>query len=387
MVRYLPLIFKNTLRNRRRSLLTLGSIAASFCLLGTMFAMYEALYHSEPTPSQALRLITRHRVSLTQVMPASYKQRIKQVPGVAAVYSSMWFGGTYKDDRDQRNFFARFAVDPEDFFKVQMDLKMPEDQKQAFLRERTACIVGVKLAEKFGFKLGDRIVLKGDIFPGTYELNVRGIYDSVDDTETLFFNLDYLHQSLSTNRRDFAGTFNILVASKEQTGEVARSVDEMFKNAPVQTRTETEQAFLLSFVGFLGNVKAIVFAICAAVTFTILLVSANTMAMSVRERVREVGIMKTLGFTQGALLGILLGEAVTISLMGAALGCLLATVVAGGVGAAAGSFASQLRNLGLTPITTGLTLAIGALVGLLAAIVPAWNASRTPILDTMRYTG
>ncbi|MCX6594743.1 MAG: ABC transporter permease, partial [Acidobacteria bacterium] len=319
MFRYLPLIFKNTLRNRRRSMLTLGSIAASFCLLGTMFAMYEALYHSEPTPSQALRLITRHRVSLTQVMPASYKQRIKQVPGVAALYTSMWFGGTYKDDRDQRNFFARFAVEPEDFFKVQTDLKMPEEQKLAFMRERTACIVGTKLAEKFGFKLGDRIVLKGDIFPGNYELTVRGIYDSVDDTETLFFNLDYLYQSLPVARRDFAGTFNILVASKEQTGEVSRTVDEMFKNAPVQTRTETEQAFLLSFVGFLGNVKAIVFAICAAVTFTILLVSANTMAMSVRERVREVGIMKTLGFTQGALLGILLGEAMAISLMGAAL--------------------------------------------------------------------
>ncbi len=387
MIRYLPLIFKNTLRNRRRSMLTLGSIAASFCLLGTMFAMYEALYHSEPTPSQALRLITRHRVSLTQVMPASYKQRIKQVPGVAALYTSMWFGGTYKDDRDQRNFFARFAVEPEDFFKVQTDLKMPEEQKLAFMRERTACIVGTKLAEKFGFKLGDRIVLKGDIFPGNYELTVRGIYDSVDDTETLFFNLDYLYQSLPVARRDFAGTFNTLVASKEQTGEVARNVDEMFKNAPVQTRTETEQAFLLSFVGFLGNVKAIVFAICAAVTFTILLVSANTMAMSVRERVREVGIMKTLGFTQGALLGILLGEAMAISLMGAALGCVLASVVAGGVGAAAGSFATQLRDLGLTPITTALTLAIGALVGLLAAIVPAWNASRTPILDTMRYTG
>jgi putative ABC transport system permease protein len=352
-----------------------------------MFAMYEALYHSEPTPSQALRLITRHRVSLTQVMPASYKQRIKQVPGVAALYTSMWFGGTYKDDRDQRNFFARFAVEPKDFFEVQRDLKMPEEQKQAFLRERTACIVGRTLAQKFDFKLGDRIVLKGDIFPGNYELTVRGIYDSVDDTETLFFNLDYLYQSLPVARRDFAGTFNILVASKEQTGEVARNVDEMFKNAPVQTRTETEQAFLLSFVGFLGNVKAIVFAICAAVTFTILLVSANTMAMSVRERVREVGIMKTLGFTQGALLGILLGEAMAISLMGAALGCVLASVVAGGVGAAAGSFATQLRDLGLTPITTALTLAIGALVGLLAAIVPAWNASRTPILDTMRYTG
>ena len=386
-MRYLPLIFKNTLRNRRRSLLTLGSIAASFCLLGTMFAMYEALYHSEPTPSQALRLITRHRVSLTQVMPASYKQRIKQVPGVAALYTSMWFGGTYKDDRDQRNFFARFAVEPEDFFRVQRDLKLPEEQKQAFIRERTACIVGTKLAQKFGFKLGDRIVLKGDIFPGNYELTVRGIYDSVDDTESLFLNLDYLYQSLPPTRRDFAGTFNILVASKEQTANVARSVDEMFKNAPVQTRTETEQAFLLSFVGFLGNVKAIVFAICAAVTFTILLVSANTMAMSVRERVREVGIMKTLGFTQGALLGILLGEAMAISLFGAALGCVLASVVAGGVGAAAGSFATQLRNLGLTPVTTGLTLAIGALVGLLAAIVPAWNASRTPILDTMRYTG
>jgi putative ABC transport system permease protein len=387
MSRYLPLIFKNTLRNRRRSLLTICSIAASFCLLGVLIAMYSALYLSEPTPGQALRLITRNRVSLTQVMPGFYKQKIAAVPGVKALYTSMWFGGTYKDDRDQRNFFARFAIEPEDFFKVQTDVVIDEAQKQAFIRERQACMVGRKLVDKFGWKLGDRIPLKGDIFPGDREFILRAIYDSKEDNETMYFHLEYLYQSLPPARRDFAGTFSILGTSAEDMPRIAKEIDAMFENATVQTRTETEQAFLLSFTSFLGNVKLFLFAICGAVTFAILLVSANTMAMSVRERIREVGVMKTLGFTKGSVLGIIIGEAAVISVLGAALGCVLAAIVARGVGEVAGAFAFQLRQMSLTPMAAAACLALGAFMGVVAAIVPAVGASRTPILESLRYTG
>lgn len=388
MLRYVPLILKNALRSKRRSILTILSVAMSFTLLGVLFAMYNALYFSDPTPAQALRLVTRNRISLTVVMPASYKQKIRAVPGVEALYVSQWYGGVYKDQTtDQRNNFARFAVEPEDFFKVLTDIVLPEDQKQAFLKERTACIIGSKLANRLGIKLGDRMTLKGDIFPGNMELTVRGIFDHPQADEVLYFNIEYLYQSLPAGRRDFAGTFNILAKSKEAVSAIQRDVDEMFKNSPVQTRTETEAAFQLSFVSFLGNVKVFLLAICGAVTFTILLVSANTMAMAVRERVREVGVMKTLGFTNGGILFLILGEAVVLSLVGAAAGCLLATVLASGVAAGAGPFIAAFKNLSLTPPTVAFILGFSVLVALVSSFLPALNAARTNILDTLKYTG
>lgn len=387
-MRYVPLVFKNALRNRRRSILTICSIAASFCLLGVLIAMYQALFLADPTPNQAKRLITRNRVSLTQVMPASYKQKIQQVPGVEAVYISQWFGGQYKDEQANRdNMFARFAVEPEDFFRVQQEIVMPDDQRQAFIQERSACIIGKKLADKLGLKIGDRITLVGDIFPGNYDFTLRGIYTSAEDESSMYVHLENLYQSLPAGRRDFAGTFSLLLNSPNDAARVSREVDAMFENAPVQTRTETEQAFLLSFTSFLGNVKLFLFAICGAVTFTILLVSANTMAMSVRERIKEVGVMKTLGFSKGSVLGIILGEAVVISVLGATLGCLIAMVLVRGVAQVAGAFSFQLQTMSLTPEAIGICLALGALVGFVAAIVPAWSAARTPILDTLRYAG
>lgn len=388
MLRYLPLVFKNTLRSKRRSILTILSVMMSFTLLGVLFAMYNALYFSDPTPSQALRLITRNRISLTVVMPASYKQKIRGVAGVKELYISQWFGGTYKDQTtNTANNFARFAVEPEDFFKVNNALQLPEEQKQAFIKERTACIMDSKLATKLGLKLGDRVLLKGDIFPQDVELNLRGLFTDPDLSDVLYFNIEYLYQSLPAGRRDFAGTFNILAANKEAVSSVSRDVDEMFKNAPVQTRTETEAAFALSFVSFLGNVKVFLLAICGAVTFTVLLVSANTMAMAVRERVREVGVMKTLGFTNGGILFIILSESVLLSLAGAALGCLLASVLAGGVAANAGAFIAQFRNLTLTPPVVAFILGFSVVIALVSSFLPALNAARTNILDTLKYSG
>ncbi len=310
MFRYASLAFKNTLRNKRRSVLTISSIAVSLCLLGVLLAIYDALFHSEATPGQALRLVTRHKVSLAQPILVSYEEKIRRIPGVKEVTPWNWYGGTYKDNRDQKNFFARFGVDPTRFFTIRTELEMPAEQKQAFISQRTGCIVSKDLAEKLGFKVGDRIVLQGDIYPGTLDLKVVGIFYDPDAAQTLFFNIGYVRDTLPVARRSFDSTIAILADSTEDVPRIAKTVDEMFANASPPTKTESEQQFTLSFVSFLGDIRFFLMSISAAVTFTILLVAGNTMAMSVRERIKEVGVLKTLGFTNDAILGMIIAEAV-----------------------------------------------------------------------------
>jgi putative ABC transport system permease protein len=266
MLRYLPLIAKNSLRNRRRSILTICSIGASLCLLGVLMAIYHAFFFGEPTPGQALRLITRNKVSLVFPMPIYYRDKIRQVPGVKEAIVQQWFGGVYKDARDQNNFFARFAVEPDRFFDVITDLEVPESQKIAFQRDRAGALIGRTLAQRLNLNIGDKITLQGDIFPVNLEFTIRAIYDMQDEDENMYFHLNYLFESLPVGRRDFAGTFTILADSIESVPRVALAVDEMFRNATVQTHTESEKAFQLSFVSFLGNVMLFLLSICAAVT-------------------------------------------------------------------------------------------------------------------------
>lgn len=382
MLRHLPLILKNSWRNRRRTLLTILSVGVSLCLLGILMAIYHAFYFSEPNASQALRLVTRNKVSLAFPMPQSYREKIRQIPGVQEVGISQWFGGVYIDRRPE-HMFARFAVEPDKIFTIHGEMTIPEDQKKAFQQERTACIAGRLLAEKYNWHLGERITLQGDIFPVTLELTLRGVFDHADNPEVLYFSREYLEESLPLGRRGNAGTFNILARSTEDVPRIEKAVDEQFSNSPVQTKTETESAFSLSFVAFLGNIKAFLLSVCAAVTFTIVLVSANTIAMSVRERVREVGVLKTLGYTRGAILGIILGEAVTISLVGGVLGVGLATVLAGVVRHAP-AFILQLRMLTIGLPVAALCLLVAALIGLVSAFVPAFQASRISIMEALR---
>jgi putative ABC transport system permease protein len=387
MFRYFSLAYKNSVRNKRRSVLTISSIAVSLCLLGVLIAIYHALYFSKATPGQALRLIVRHKVSLAQAFPSAYEQKIRRVPGVVEVSPWNWYGGTYKDNRDQKNFFARFAVNPAAFLRIRTQLEMPDDQRRAFINERTACIVSRNLADSLNLKIGDRITLTGDIYPGKLELVVRGIFEDPDAQSSLFFNVEYLRESLPLARRGFDSTVAVLADSPEDVPRIARAIDDMFAESSPPTKTESEQQFTLSFVSFLGNVKLFLLSICGAVTFTILLVSGNTMAMSVRERIKEVGILKTLGFTNGAILGLIMGEALTISLIGGVIGVLLASLLCGGVGRAGQAMAAQLHGLSLTPVTTLICLAIAAFIGLVSAFIPAWNAARTKILDSLRYSG
>jgi len=347
-------------------------------------AMYWAFYFSEPSPEAALRLITINRISLANVMPASYQERIRTVPGVREVMISQWFGGVYKDT-DFKNFFARFAVEPEKVFVVDPEYQVPEDQKKAFIRERTACLVGRPLAERYGWKLGDKVMIVGDIFPVTLEFTIRAMYDAPRDNENFLFHYDYLRESISPGRRDRVSAFVVLAESAEAVPRIARQVDDMFRNAPDQTRTETERAFELSFLGYLGNVKMFLLAVCGAVTFTLLLVTGNTIAMSVRERVREIGILKTLGFTPAAILGIILSESVVISMAGAVLGLGISVGICEFIRRGPITFV-DLKALHVPPVVGVLGLVLAALIGLSSAAAPAWAASRRPIIECLRFT-
>lgn len=385
MSRYLPLILKNCWRNRRRTILTIASIGISMCLLGVMIALFHAFYASSPPPEEALRLVTRNRVSLTQVFPQFYAQRMKQVPGVREVMFNQWFGGVYKDARDPNNFFARMAVEPEKLFTMYSEYSMPDDQKKAFVRERTACVIGRDLAKKFHFQLGDRINLTGDIFPGNYEFFVRGIFDSPRISELMYINRDYLEQTLPEGRRGAVSSIYILIDDPAHSAGIGQAIDDQFRNSTTQTKTESEQAFILGFVALLGNVKMMLIWISAAVMFTILLVSANTMAMSVRERVREVGVLKTLGFTSAAVLALILGEASLISFAGGSIGFLLSTLLTGAI--AKSPFASFLPPFPAFDVVAGvICVATAIAIGVLSSFVPAWGAARTSIVNALRST-
>jgi putative ABC transport system permease protein len=383
MFRLASLIFRNVLRNRRRTTLTLASTAVSLALLALLTAIYQGFFYGAPaSPSEALRLICRHRVSLTQQLPASHFAPIKSVPGVAEVSAWTWFQGVYKEPKD---FFARFAVDADVIFNIHQDWQMPADQMAAFKRGRTACAIGEKIAKQYDIKIGDRVVIVGDIYPVTLELTVAGIFSHPLNAECLVFHREYLTELLpkTSSDRDAVGTYSILADSTEDVPRISRAIDAMFENSPYPTRTESEQEFGRSFLAFLGNVKLFLAAICGAVTFTILLVSANTVAMSVRERTREMAILRTLGYTPGEILQLVLGEAVLISLAGGALGLVLGMVLAKGLSAAGGAFGFQ----GLKWQAALIVMVMAAIIGFFAALVPAIVAARKNVVESLRFTG
>jgi putative ABC transport system permease protein len=385
MQRYLPLIIKNTLRNRRRSVLTVLSIGISLCLLGVLMATYHLFYFADATPEQALRLWVRNRISLTSIIPQSYRAQIEKVPGVRTVMIHQWFGGVYKDARDMRNFFARFGTEPDKVFTVYPEYKIPEEQKLQFQRERTACIVGNGLVQRLGFKIGDRVILTGDIFPTKLELTVRGIYESRVDNENLLFHRDYMNEGLPRGFKDIVSNYVVVIDRPENAARITRDIDEMFRNSTVQTKTETEQAFVQGFLAFLGNVKMFVLLISAAVTFTILLVSGNTMAMSVRERVREVAILKTVGYTPRGIFAIILGESIGIALLGGAIGLSLAYGICKALSRGPAIWV-DLKALTIPPSVLGISVLIAISIGLFSSFVPAWSASRRSIVESLRFT-
>jgi putative ABC transport system permease protein len=377
-------VSKNAFRNKRRSILTVISIAFSLLLLTLMMTLWRSFYVDNGSAESNLRLITRHKVSLTFNLPGYYREKIRSVPGVVAVVPTSWFGGLYKDDKPE-NFFAQFGTDPEEFFKVYRDITISPKEVSDWQHDRQGVVVDDTLANKYGWKLGDRIVLKGTIYPVDLELYIRGIFHSVPDDKSVYFNAKYVEESVSWFKGK-AGTFGILAASPEDVSKVAAAVDDNFRNAPEPTKTESEKAFGLEFVAMMGNVKAFILSICAAVVFATLLVSANTMAMSIRERTREVAVLKTLGFTRRAVLGLFVGEAVALSLVGGIVGALGAYMFVYLI-------IHLMQSVGffiILPVSLGtilLAMVVAGVVGLVSAAVPSYHASQVNIVDGLRHIG
>jgi putative ABC transport system permease protein len=377
-------VFKNAFRNRRRSALTVLSIMFSLLLLTLMMTIWRSFYIDQGPPDAGLRLMTRHRVSLAFFLPAFYRQKIRAIPGVTHVVPLTFFGGIYKDDRPE-NYFAQFATDAAEYMDVAADKQVPSGQLQAWQRDRTGCLVDAELAKKHGWKIGDRITLRGTIFPANLDLTLRALYTIDPPNNTLYFHNDYLEESVAWYKGT-AGFYYIRVDSPDSVSRVAHDIDEMFRNSPQPTRSESEQLFRLSFIAMLGNVKAFILSICAAVVFAILLVSANTMAMSIRERTREIAILKTLGFTGSRILSLFLAESIILAFMGGLLGVLGALVLIHLVANSSVGIGVP-SSMKVTLPTMLVAMATAGLVGLLSAAVPSYLAVQKNIVEGLRHIG
>ncbi len=375
-------VLRNILRNKRRSLLTAISLSFSFLLLIFMITIWHSLFVDPWTANAGLRLICRHRISLFLSMPSYYQEKIRSVPGVVNVASMNAFDGAYKTAEGKDNF-AQFGTDPSTFLDVYQDLDLPEVQAAAWKQDRAGAIASVDLARNLGWKIGDRINLEGVRQPVNIELTLRGIYRSSMPSGPLFFNWDCVEQKL---HRGQTQVFLIRADSAQHVGAIAKAVDTLFRNAPVSTRTEAEKAFNIAIITAIGNVKVFILSICAAVLFAMVLTSANAIAMSIRERTREVAVLRSLGFTPRTLSSLLVGESVGLCVVGWLLASISAFAMVYGVVHTAGGEGFQvLLKLNLPTVLSCFLVAV--VVGCLSAVLPAYRVSHTPIVEGLRHIG
>ncbi len=384
-MKYLPLIWSNLKRKKARTIFTVLSVFVSFVLFGALLAIDNA-FTSGVDVAGADRLLTIHKVSLIQPLPATYGPRIKAMPGVEAVTFANWFGGIYQDPK---NFFAQMAVDKDTFLDLYPEYILPEAQKKAWLSDRAGAIIGRQLADRFGFKVGDRIPIQATIYrkPGgssLWDFNVSGIYEGAEkgtDTSGMYFRYDYLNEGMG-GRLGFVGWYVIRIADPAQAASLSSRIDGLFANSPAETKTNTEKAFAQSFANQVGNIAAIVRWVLTAVFLIMLVVTGNTMAQAVRERTNELAVLKTLGFSSGLVLMLVLAESLAIALLGGGLGLLLAVgVIIPMLGKALSSF------LPVFFLPTNALLAGVALIlffGTLAGLLPATQAMRLRIVEALR---
>jgi putative ABC transport system permease protein len=382
----LKLIFRNTLRQRLRATLTILGMAVAilaFCLLRTVVeAWYAGVAAASPN-----RLVTRNAVSLIFPLPLNYRQKILQVPGVSQVAYANWFAGVYIDER---NFFPRMAVGPETFFNLFPEFLLPEDQLKAFQKQRNACVAGQKLVQKYGWKLGDTINVTGNIYPGDWQFVLRGVYrgatKTTDETQ-FFFRWDYLDEVLKKNLphlSGYAGWYVVQIRNPFESGAISQTIDALFKNSWAETLTETEKAFQMGFVAMTDAIVIAVRVVSFVVIGVILLVLANTMTMTARERMSEYAVLKTLGFGNRFLFFLISGESMTIALLGGMLGMVLAFPVAH---VFAGEMSTLLPVFHLHWKTLLLATALCLVIGLLAAVFPTWRAARLRIASALSHMG
>lgn len=380
---YQGFIWRNGTRNKRRAILTISSVALALFVLSTLIAAVREInrWLDESNP---LRMFTHHAVSLTNSLPERYRAQIEKVPGVVAVTPLTWFGGIYIDQA--HTDFAQFSCDPQTLFEVYTNISLPPEQKAAFMRERTAVIVGRRKAEKHGWKLGDRITLKGVIYPVDLELTVRGIFTgSSNDESQVFFHHAYLDEAPGWWQH-LVGTYWIRVDSAESVPRVMETIDAMFQNTDAPTKTETERAFNMSFISMLGDLNTLIATISSVIIFTTLLVTGNTMAMSVRERIREIAVWKALGFRRRQVLRLLMAEGVWITLTGGLIGCVGARLLWSFLDLARFS-QGFFQQLNVTWGIIALGLGVSIAVGLLSTVIPAYRAANLTVAEGLRHVG
>jgi putative ABC transport system permease protein len=378
-MRFLPLLLANLGRRKIRTVLTIGSFAAAMFLFGLLGAIRYG-FRQGIDVAGADRLVVIGRTSIIQPLPLPYLERLKRIPGVKDVAHSTWFGGIYQDPK---NFFAQFAIVPEDWRRMYPEFVVPPDQWKAFLADRQGAVVGRKLAARFGWKVGDHVPLlvPGYFGGGSWDFNIRAIYHGTrpNDDETQFWlRHDYLYEKAPSYWKGIVGWYVVRVTNPDQSLDVARRIDAEFANSASETRTQTESAFAASFMQQMGNIEFLITAIGAIVFFTLLLVTGNTMAISVRERTSELAVLKVLGYTSRFVLGLVLAESLAIALIGGALGLSLARVVT------SQDLTQGLILLYLPGEALAIGLAIALFTGLLAGMLPALGAMRLNVAAALR---
>jgi len=386
-MKFLPFVLKNLFRKKTRSLLTLGSILLPLfviCILGTLLAALE----TDPSEGRGMwRLITRHKVSITNWLVDGHTAKIRQLPGVAEVVRMQWFGGQYVDQSAFNNFSRFSTQDPEALLRVFDEAKIVEGSGDDWVKDRAGVLVGQLLMKKYGWKPGQKIALKGDIYPMTLELTIRAVFQGPDESG-VYFHHAYVEEAIP-RVKGFVGWFWIKADSPESAGRLPKLVDDLFENSSFPTRTETEKEFQNTWVSMLGNVKLLLTSISVIIAFVILLIAGNTMAMAARERVTEIAVMRTIGYQKGTILGLILAESLLLSAVGGLLG--LGVFVAvfpffkrGLLYSPMAGFAAGMK---IFPGVLIAGFAVTLLVGLFAGLVPAVRSAQRSITDGLREVG
>jgi putative ABC transport system permease protein len=385
MFKHLPLLWANLGRKKLRTGLTLASIIVAFLLFGLMQTLRVALT-GNPDLAGVDRLMTMHKLAIIQPLPESYLNRIRAVEGVTVATSFDWFGGVYQDDRNQ---IPSFAVDVATFFSVYPEYSLPPGQKEAWLNDRTGAIVGRIVAQRFGWKVGDTIPLRSNIWvqkdgrSNVWPMKIIGIYDAGNgDNQSLYFHREYLDESRGGGvPKGTIGWVVMRVADPANSARIARTIDGQFANSSTETKTATEKAFIQGFANQMGNIGALLTGIAGAVFFTMLLVTANTMGQSIRERLNEIGVMKTLGYSNFSVTALVLGEAVLVTALGGAVGLVLAALCSKAI---SGAVAQFFPVLGMPASTYAIGAILVVVLGAVAAALPCSQAAQLKIVDALR---
>jgi putative ABC transport system permease protein len=381
-VKFSSLIFANLFRKKMRLVLTIGSFAVALFLFAFL-AVVRGAFNRGIDIAGADRLVVINRVSLINPLPLSYRDRIAQIPGVKVVTHNNWFGGVYQDEK---NFFAQFAIDVENQRQVMTELVVPDDQWQVFLKDREGAIVGARTADRFGWKVGDRIPIKNVGYgpSSTWEFNIDGIYHSTKtggDESQFWFQWDRFEEGVPETFKGNVGWYVLRLDNPDDAVRVGKTIDEMFANSSYETKTETESAFQTGFAKAFGNIQLLILSIGSVVFLTLLLVTGNTMAISVRERIGELAVLKAIGYGNRTILFFVLAESVVIALVGGLLGLAVAVLA---IPVLTNLLAGRLPPLILSPQILSLGLLAAILAGVAGGILPGIGAMRMQVVAALR---